>query len=82
VEELFRSYAANEALHELELQLEAMRNKPTPEVFLKISRAAEVFAEVLDYDNEDRLTDKQWERAQALVDKLPHERYEEEPDDY
>lgn len=82
MEELFRSYAANEALHQLELQLEAMRNKPTPEQFKLICRAAEGLAEALDYDEEDRLTEKQWEAAQAAVDALPRERYEEDEDDY
>ena len=82
MEELFRSYAANEALHELELQLEAMRNKPTPEEYERTFRAANQFAETLDYNEEDRLTDKQWEQAQALVDGLPRERYEEDDDDY
>ncbi len=82
MEELFRSYAANEALHHLELQLEAMRNKPTPEQFEQTFRAAEQLAEVLDYDEEDRLTDEEWEQAQKMVDALPPERHEEEPDDY
>jgi hypothetical protein len=82
VEELFRSYAANEALHELELQLEAMRNKPSPDVFEKTFRAAKRLARVLDDDDEDRLTGKQWEQAQALVDVLPPEPYEEDDDDF
>jgi hypothetical protein len=82
VEELFRSYAANEALHELQLQLEAMRNKPTPEVFERTFRAAKELAAVLDDDDEDRLTNKQWDRAQALVDALPNERHEEDDDDF
>jgi hypothetical protein len=82
VEELFRSYAANEALHELELQLEAMRNRPTAEEFERTFRAAKRFATALDDDDEDRLDDKQWEHAQALVDGLPRERYEEDDDDY
>lgn len=81
MEELFRSHAANEALHHLEVQLEAMRNKPTPERFEQTFRAAERFAEALDYDDEDRLTDKQWAAAQAAVDALPRERYEEDEDD-
>jgi hypothetical protein len=80
VEELFRSYAANEALHELELQLEAMRNWPTPEEFERTFRAAKRFARVLDDDDEDRLDNKQWGRAQAMIDALPRDRYEEDDD--
>lgn len=82
MEELFRSYAANEALHQLEVQLEAMRNKPTPEQFELVYRASERLAEALDYDEEDRLTEDQWEAAQAAVDALPRERDEEDEDDH
>ncbi len=82
MEELFRSYAANEALHQLELQLEQMRNKPTSETFEEVFRAAKRLANALDDDDEDRLTEKQWAKAQALVDGVPYERYEEDDDGY
>ncbi len=53
---------------------------PTPEEFERTFRAAKRFARTLDDDDEDRLDGKQWERAQALIDALPHERYEEDDD--
>ena len=77
-EELFRSYAANEALHQLEVQLEALRNKPTPSRFEQVHRAAERFAEALDWDEEDRLTEQQWREALRLAEVEPHIRGEED----